>query len=196
MMPGAESATQAASTPFDALLRRLGGSGSEGLAYETLRRRLTRFFWVYAPAEADELADVSLDRLARKIHEGTEVINVPLYTLGIARMVLHETRARGARRRSAEADPTLMPDEDSRQETAELETAFAALSTCLDGAGVEARALILEYYGADGAERIAIRQRLAGERDISLNALRNRALRLREALEDCVRKRLGPVEPP
>ena len=189
MTTGADSVTQAAGTPFDALLRRLGGNGAEGLAYETLRRRLIRFFWVYAPAEADELADVSLDRLARKIHEGTEVVNVPLYALGIARMVLHETRARGARRRNAEADPTLMPEEGDRQETAELET-------CLDGAGAEARALILEYYGADGAERIAIRQRLAGERGISLNALRNRALRLREALEDCVRKRLGPVEPP
>ena len=54
----------------------------------------------------------------------------------------------------------------------------------------------LDYYGADGAERIATRQRLAGERGISINALRNRALRLREALEDCVRKRLGPVEAP
>lgn len=196
MTPSGESATQAASTPFDALLRRLGVDGAEGPAYETLRRRLIRFFRVYAPAEADELADVSLDRLARKIHEGTEVLNVPLYALGIARMVLHETRARGARRRNAEADPTFTSDEDDGQETGELETALAALSACLDGAGAEPRALILAYYGADGAERIATRQRLASERAISLNALRNRALRLRDALEDCVRKRLGPIEPP
>ena len=83
MMPGGESATHTASTPFDALLRRLGGDGAQGPAYETLRRRLIRFFRVYAPAEADELADVSLDRLARKIHEGTEVLNVPLYALGL-----------------------------------------------------------------------------------------------------------------
>jgi DNA-directed RNA polymerase specialized sigma24 family protein len=196
MMLGDESATRTASTPFDALLRRLGGDGAEGPAYETLRRRLIRFFRVYAPAEADELADVSLDRLARKIHEGTEVLNVPLYALGIARMVLHETRARGARRRNAEADPTWAPDEDDGKDTADIETALAALSACLDGAGAEPRALILEYYGADGAERIATRQRLAGARGISLNALRNRALRLRDVLEDCVRKRLGPVEPP
>ena len=195
MMPGGESVEQAA-TPFAALLRRLGGDGGEGPAYETLRRRLIRFFRVYAPAEADDLADVSLDRLARKIHEGTEVLNVPLYSLGIARMVLHETRARGVRRRNAEADPTLAPDEGEGQASAELETALAALAACLDGAGAEPRALILEYYGADGAERIATRQRLAGERGISLNALRNRALRLRDALEDCVRMRLGPAERP
>jgi DNA-directed RNA polymerase specialized sigma24 family protein len=190
------SATETTRTPFDALLRRLGRDGTEGPAYETLRRRLIRFFRVYAPGEADELADVSLDRLARKIHEGTEVVNVPLYALGIARMVLHEARARGARRRNAEADPTLVPDEQDAQATGELEAALAALSACLDAAGAEPRALILDYYGADGAERIATRQRLAGERGISINALRNRALRLREALEDCVRRRLGPVEAP
>lgn len=196
MRPGGESTTSTSDAPFAALLHRLGGTGVEGPAYETLRRRLIRFFRVYAPAEADELADVTLDRLARKIHEGTEVVNVPLYALGIARMVLHETRARGARRRNAEADPTLIPDDADGPAAAEIEAALAALSACLDTAGAEARALILPYYGADGAERIATRQRLAAARGISLNALRNRALRLRDALEECVRARLGPPEPP
>ena len=195
MIHGGEAA-RTKDAPFGALLQRLGGDGAEGPAYETLRGRLIRFFRIYAPAEADELADVTLDRLARKIHEGTEVVNVPLYALGIARMVLHETRARGARRRVLEADPTLIPDEDDAPAAAEVESALAALSECLDAAGGEARTLILDYYGADGAERIATRQRLAGARGISLNALRNRALRLREALEDCVRARLGPVEAP
>jgi len=181
-------------TPFDALLGRLQSEGSEGLAYETLRRRLIQFYRLHVPAEADDLADVVLDRLARKLHEGTEVASVPLYALGIARMVLHEARARGARRRAAEADPTLVPDRDDEQDT--TETVLAALSTCLHAAGSAARALILAYYGADGAERIAVRQRLAAERRISLNALRNRALRLREMLEDCVRTRLGDSETP
>jgi DNA-directed RNA polymerase specialized sigma24 family protein len=161
-----------------------------------LRPRLIRFFNVYAPAEADELADMALDRLARRIHDGTEVGNVPLYALGIARMVLHEARARGVRRRNAENDPTLIPDESDANAGYEIETALAALSDCLDTAGGEARALILAYYGADGAARIAIRKHLAGERGISLNALRNRALRLREALEECVRAKVGPADPP
>ena len=184
-------------TPFDALLERLQSEGSEGLAYETLRRRLIQFYRLHVPAEADDLADVVLDRLARKLHEGAEVASVPLYALGIARMVLHEARARGARRRAAEADPTLVPDRDDDQDTAAAtETVLAALSMCLHAAGSAARALILAYYGADGAERIAVRQRLAAERRISLNALRNRALRLREMLEDCVRTRLGDSETP
>jgi DNA-directed RNA polymerase specialized sigma24 family protein len=181
-------------SPLDALLARLAADGDEGIAYETLRRRLIRFFDVYVPAEAEELADVALDRVAGRIREGVEIGSVLSYTLGVARMILHEARARAARRRVAEIDPALLPAEDDG-EARELEIALAALSRCLDAAGGEARALILEYYGADGASRIALRQRLALARGISLNALRNRALRLREALEDCVRKRLGPPEP-
>jgi len=186
-------ASEPAATPFDALLQRLQSEGAEGLAYETLRRRLIQFYRLHLPAEADDLADVVLDRLARKLHQGTDVTSVPLYALGIARMVLHEARARGARRFAAEADPTFVPGGDEH-DTAATETVLAALSQCLDAAGSAARTLILAYYGADGAERIAVRQRLAAERRISLNALRNRALRLREMLEDCVRMHLGDSE--
>jgi hypothetical protein len=109
--------------------------------------------------------------------------------------VLHEARARNARRQSAEIDPALIAADD-HGDASEDEAAFAALTACLEAAGGDARALILSYYDADGALRIATRQRLAAERGISLNALRNRALRLREVLEACVRARLGPAEPP
>jgi DNA-directed RNA polymerase specialized sigma24 family protein len=185
------SARAAPDAAFDALLRRLRSSGSEALGYEALRRRLIQFFRLHVPADAEDLADVTLDRLARKIHEGTDVASVPLYGLGIARMVLHEARARSAKRRAAEADPTLFAEPDDGDTRATEDALLAALSACLDEAGTAARTLILAYYRADGAERIAIRQHLADERRISLNALRNRALRLREALENCVRGRLG-----
>ncbi len=174
---------------FAALLARLAADGGDAHAYEALRRRLILFFRLHVPAEADDLADTVLDRLARRIHEGTDVVSVPSYALGIARMVLHEARARFARRQLAEADPTLAPDEESPDEASEHESVLAALRTCLDAAGATARQLILSYYGGDGAVRIATRRRLADECGISLNALRNRALRLRDVLEDCVRKR-------
>lgn len=175
---------------FAALLARLRADGAAGSGYESLRRRLIRYFRLHDPARAEELVDVVFERLARKIHVGTEIASVPLYALGIARMVLRETRAQDARRRAAETDPTF-PAEPDPAETAQREAVAAALGTCLDEAGTASRGLILAYYAADGAARIAIRQRLADEAAISLNALRNRALRLRSALEDCVRHRLG-----
>lgn len=177
---------------FDSLLQRLGADGSNAIAYESLRRRLIQFFRLHDPANADDLADTALDRLARRIHEGTEVISVPSYALGIARMVLHEAHARAARQHLAEADPTLVPEPEDADEAASAESLLAALQSCLDAAGAAARHLILSYYGDDGAGRIATRQKLAAECGISLNALRNRALRLREALETCVRTRTKP----
>lgn len=174
---------------FRALLARLSADGGDAAAYEALRRRLIQFFRLHVPAEADDLADVVLDRLARRIHEGIDVASVPSYALGVARMVLHEARAKSARRHLAEMDPTLAPDDDSGDDARDLEGVLAALRACLDAAGTAARALILSYYGGDGAVRIATRKRLADEHGISLNALRNRALRLRDALEACVRKR-------
>jgi RNA polymerase sigma factor (sigma-70 family) len=178
-----------ADASFEALLQRLRIDGDGERAYESLRRRLIQFFRLHLPADADDLADIVLDRLARKIHGGTDVASVPSYALGIARMVLHEARARGARRHLAELDPTLAPDEDTSDEAADAEQLMAALAACLDAAGAPARSLILSYYGADGARRIETRRRLAEECGISLNALRNRALRLRDALENCVRRR-------
>ena len=174
---------------FAALLSRLAADGGDATAYESLRRRLIQLLRLHVPAEADDLADVVLDRLARRIHEGTEVASVPSYALGIARMVLHEARAKAARRHVAEADPTLVPDDGTAEDTNEVESVLAALRACLDAAGTNARALILAYYGGDGAVRIATRKRLADEHGISLNALRNRALRLRDSLEECVRRR-------
>jgi DNA-directed RNA polymerase specialized sigma24 family protein len=179
---------------FGALLARLSADGGDAQAYEALRRRLIQFFRLHAPAEADELADVVLDRLARRLHEGVEVASVPSYALGIARMVLHEARAKAARRHLAEADPTLAPDEDAADDARDLDDVLAALRACLEAAGTAARGLILAYYGGDGAVRISTRKRLADEHGISLNALRNRALRLRDALEECVRKRTNPHE--
>jgi DNA-directed RNA polymerase specialized sigma24 family protein len=179
---------------FGALLARLSSDGGDAQAYEALRRRLIQYFRLHAPADADDLADVVLDRLARRIHEGIDVASVPSYALGIARMVLHEARAKSARRHLAEADPTLAPDEDASDDARDLESVLAALRACLDAAGTTARRLILTYYGGDGAVRIAMRKRLAEEHGISLNALRNRALRLRDALEECVRRRTNPDE--
>ena len=179
---------------FAALLARLRTDGDDAQAYEALRRRLIQYFRLHLPAEAEELADISLDRLARKIHEGTEVASVPSYTLGIARMVLHEAHARGARRHLAELDPTLVPDAGASDDAIAAEATLAALAECLDAAGTPSRRLILAYYGFDGAARIAARRTLAEECGISLNALRNRALRLRDALEVCVRRRTNRSE--
>lgn len=194
---GADASAQRAA--FDALLARLRRDGDAGLGYEALRRRLLRVFRLHAPAEASELADMTLDRLARKLDQGTQIDSVPLYALGIARMVLHEADAKRARWHAIESDPAVVPGLhalDAAESLADDAAAMAALAHCLEAAGSATRALALAYYAADGGERIAVRQRLAAEQGISVNALRNRMLRVRAALEQCVRTRLGPAGRP
>jgi len=179
--------------PFDALCARLGRDEPAQLGYERLRQRLIQFFRLHLPPEAEDLADLALDRLARRLYDGVDVDHPQRYALGVARMILLEARTRLARQSVAEQDPTWAEARDG-EETFRREAAVAALDGCLDQLGARARGLILDYYGADGAQRIRARQKLAGELGSSLNALRNRALRLRETLERCVRERLKTVD--
>lgn len=184
--------------PLDALLQRLRAEGSAGVGYECLRRRLIQFHRLHAPIDAEELADVTLERLARKLHEGLPIDNVAAYALGIARMVRHEASAREARKRGAAADPMLSAQTQAPEDIETVlvrDAVLRALSECLRATDPSTRGLILAYYSADGAARIQARQRLAAAQGISLNTLRNRALRLRETLEQCVRRRLGESDP-
>lgn len=192
MIPPVEApaAATAEAAALAALLQRLRREGEPGAAYEALRRRLLRFFRLHSPAQAEELADIALDRLARRLDEGVEIAQVTSYVLGIARLVALEARAKERQHRYTGDEDWPAEDDESVQERVQDERDAAALSACLAEAGAEASELILDYYGADGGERIRARQRLADRLGVSLNALRNRALRLRERLEACLRGRL------
>jgi DNA-directed RNA polymerase specialized sigma24 family protein len=186
---GTIEARSARAAPLDALLERLAADGDVAPAYARLHLRLTTFFRLRFPAEAESLADEVMDRLARRLGGGTTVLSLAGYALGIARLVAMEAGARQRKERDAARD-AVMELELSRPE-AEFDPAIPALRSCLGGLDPESAALMLEYYGADsGAARIAGRQALAERLGLSLNALRNRALRLRIGLEQCVRERL------
>jgi hypothetical protein len=178
---------------FVALLRRLADDGgSAERAYERLHRRVVMFFQLHLPVESEALSDIVMDRLARRVEDGTQIANLPSYALGIARLVLHEARARLAQQHAAWSDPTMSGDD--ALESDDDAQALAALEHCLGRLGKRDAELILAYYDGEGARRIAARRELATTLQIAMNALRNRALRMREALENCVRQRLGGAE--
>jgi DNA-directed RNA polymerase specialized sigma24 family protein len=179
---------------FDALLARLSAQGDAPLSYEKLRRRLVLYFQVHAAVEAEAASDDVIDRLARRIEEGTPIDNVPLYALGIARNVLHELRARQVRDRTAATElgfDAEIPVDDDDEDGEKL----TALRACLERLGEAGARLILAYYDGEGSERIRARRALAERMKLGLNALRNRALRLREMLESCLRLRIGSQSP-
>jgi DNA-directed RNA polymerase specialized sigma24 family protein len=190
---GAETPESARAPSLDSLLARLAGAGDIAPEYERLRWRLVTYFRLRFPAEAEALADEAIDRLARRLNDGTPVQNLAAYALGIARLIVLETHTRQNKERAAAREAVLQAQlaEPAAPER-ESEAALAALRACLEGLGAEAAGLILDYYGADdGAARIERRQRLAERAGLSLNALRNRALRIRMTLERCVRARLA-----
>lgn len=188
---------------FQSLLQRLREDDSSAeTAYERLRFRLITFLRVRVPVEADAeaLADTALDRLAKRLHEGTRVESVPQYALGISRLLVKEAEARLASQRKRSAafvyestgggnHEPFVPEIHENQESV-----MAALSACLDSLKSDARELVLSYYGRDGAARIAGRQALAESLGLAPNALRNRALRVRMRLEKCVTARLAQSE--
>ena len=163
-----------------------------GRAYEDLRRRLILFFRIRRPQEAEDLADTVLDRVARRLADGVDIEKIEFYSVGVARFVLRERFAATAREERARTDlayaqqmHVAAPALDSSPEAR-----VRALADCLKGLEEGERSMILRYYGADGPQRMRVRDGLAQQLRISLNALHNRALRLRKQLEHCVEGRM------
>lgn len=170
---------------FQRLLAALDADPQHAAArYEAARRQLIHFFRWEGCRAPEDWADEVFNRVAVKLWGNEPVANVPAFLNGTARLVAKEALRRERRETSAELQSLrVMPfsSEEVEQEAQRLEK-------CLQELDEEQRDLILRYYRGDGAERIKNRQKLALEHGISLNSLRNRALRLRDRLESCMGK--------
>jgi DNA-directed RNA polymerase specialized sigma24 family protein len=172
---------------FDRLLTALHGDRATAAAeYERMRQRLIRFFSIQQARSPEELTETAFNRLARRISEGEEIRNAKQYLSGVARMLLLEDRYQ--RRQEEYALRMVANAGNYSRSDQELP---ATLEACLETLPPKSRELLRRYYSAEGRARIAARQKLADEMGMELNALRNRALRLRGRLEECIRRRLG-----
>jgi DNA-directed RNA polymerase specialized sigma24 family protein len=157
-----------------------------GGKYEQLRHKLIKFFEWRGSFISDELADETLNRLARRIDEGEEIEkNVFALSLGIARFVLLETLKRPDNRRAEMKElVTVFAPSERREEDDDLWV--VCLRECLRGVSEENRELIIEYYQDEGRARIDDRKMLAARLGVSPKALLSRAKRTRDKLEECV----------
>ena len=178
---------------FDALLARLDSDRERAAAgYEALRERLLRYFEWEGTADAGELADEALTRLARRIAAGEAVQSLPGYAGGIARLLALEHK-REVRRREPVLPINNVAIHAAQPDTVNPRTE-RCLERCLEELAPESRSLILGYYDGDAGARIRNRNKLARELGISLNSLRNRALRLRDRLEKSLNDCLGETD--
>jgi DNA-directed RNA polymerase specialized sigma24 family protein len=169
---------------FEKLLDRFSPDHEEGSKqYLQMRLTLVRFFeWRSSPSPDDQV-DTTVNRVARKIHEGKQIINLRAYFRKVASIVLLES--------GRDEERTWVPLEDRREIPAELpleddqkEARLDCLDECLDKLPSEDRRLILEYYFDVRRAKIDHRRQLA---ESTMNALRIRACRIRKKLEKCVK---------
>jgi len=177
---------------FDKLLLNLGRgdreSGSE--KYLEIRSNLMRFFEWRGCAFPEDHADETINRLARKVADGEEILNPSGYAMGIARLLLLEIFKSQQREQSAltemgNASEAYTPGSDGGEDR------VTCLRSCLQTLSTDNRELILQYYQGEKSEKIQNRKRLMERLRIPVNTLRMRALRLRERLQGCVEECLG-----
>lgn len=176
------------------------GSDSAGDRYLEVRRRLTLYFARKNCLSSDELADETLNRIARKLEEKGAITDVSAlqYCYIVAKFVfLENVRRVKAIPTSAPGNlssdfATFQPAGASESATDEFrEKMFGCLESCLAKLSQEDRQLILEYYRGERREKIERRSGLAARLGLSMNALSIRACRIRNKLEACVKACCG-----
>jgi DNA-directed RNA polymerase specialized sigma24 family protein len=172
------------------LLERLSPRRREAAErYNRTRDRLVNFFSWQRCTDATDLADEVVNRVARRLAEGEDIPNLPGYFLGVARLVLLESRGRRAREARALGEYTL--HQRAAGAAREEEHALECLERCLAGLDEARRDQLVAYYTGDQGERIARRKRLADSLGVGAIALRNRMLRMRRSLERCLEACMG-----
>lgn len=188
------------SIAFQKLLEWLDeGEDSDGEKYLEMRRRLVDYFDRKNCLIPDELADETLNRVARRIEEegGIESETSAKYCYITARFVFLES-LRGKEKASVSIEDVSVKDtarkfsaSSADEENNLKEKLLACLEKCVGELDAANRELIVSYYY--GVERVKIENRraLANKLGISSNALNIRACRIRDKLEICVGKCAG-----
>lgn len=176
------------------------GTNSDGQKYLEMRRRLVVYFDRKNCSAPDELADETLNRVARRLEEeGVIESEAPArYCYIVARFVFME-HLRGAQQanalrykiwRESHGTDLALSGADNDQEI--KDKMLNCLEQCRDKLEPLNREVVIRYYIGKGRVKIENRRALAEELGITQNALTVRACRIRDKLEDCVRRCVRP----
>ena len=155
-----------------------------GRKYEIIRTGLTRIFVSRGFSDAEDLADLTIDRVITLLPgiRDTYIGDPAHFFHSVARYIILEAGRR------PEIATDVIPEVITRE--SENSDQYECLLQCLELLSEERRELILEYYLYKGREKIEHRQRMAKERGITVSALRSRAHHLRDILEAKVLQRI------
>ena len=182
---------------FDRLMEWLGKDGeAAALKYEAIRRDLIRYFGRRVGADAEDLADETINRVIEKLPQivGSYTGDPKYLFFRYAQLTRLEQIRKLARRK--------LPREDDYRSTGDLpdprtfakaeaeadarEQDDACLIECLRKLRPEERRIFLLYYQEGNRLQLDWRRSLAAEAGISLNALRLQIHRQKERLYTCI----------
>ncbi|MDQ2746507.1 MAG: hypothetical protein M3T96_04520 [Acidobacteriota bacterium] len=187
------------STAFSRLLEWLDeGENSDGRVYLEMRQRLVVYFDRKNRLNADELADETLNRVARRLEEeGAIESETPARFCYItAKFVFMESLRRAADKGVSLDDALRQPPVRQLAAAADKEKdlkekMLVCLEECAGKLEAANRDIIFSYYYGEERVKIENRRRMAEKIGISTNALTIRACRIRDKLEVCVGKCAG-----
>lgn len=166
---------------FEGLLSWLDADrDAAGKKYEEIRHSLIKIFtWRRVP-DAQELADETINRVARKVGSVAETYSgdKALYFYGVAKKVLQEF----FRDSSARRPPPPPPAEKDEN----YERVHDCLDRCIERLPPQNRELVLMYYRKEKQSKIDFRKEIARQTKTDLNTLRVRMHRLRATLQKCI----------
>lgn len=171
---------------FDKLLDWLDSDRVSAAAkYEAIRARLIKMLTFRGCAEAEDLADETIDRVAGKLASLTERYHgdPAFYFYNVAQKIHLEHLRRAKQHQSVQFNPSRISSSGSNDDEQEYE----CLERCLAGLSADKRELVLSYYQQEERAKYH-RKRLAHQAGIAIGALRIRAHRIRLLLGDCVQK--------
>lgn len=182
---------------FERLLERLDKDQMRAAErYEELRLKLIKcFVWRGCTnLYADNLADTTLDRVAKKLGEGVEIESVNAYACEISRYVWMEHLRKNKEDAKDDeqmplqtVDPEIPEDPDER---------LKCLRKCLPEVSKDEtdKQLIIGYYDTKHGEKNKdIRRKLAETLGVTMNTLKVKALRLRNRLENCINECMAEI---
>ena len=156
-----------------------------GVIYEKIRWRLIAILASRGCPLAEELADETIDRVARRVADiqARYIGDRAIYFLGVMNNVHHEYLKQPL--------PRLIEGGDNSDE---LESTHLCLDNCLEKLPPHSRQIIERYYAETKRAKIDLRKRIAREFGVSLNTLRLRALRIRAKLQACIKQCMEVAE--
>lgn len=158
-----------------------------GNKYQEIHHKLILYFAARGCAEAEDLADVTIDRVTSKIcNENLEYKgNKTKYFYGFAKNIHLEYQ----RERSFQLNEEILGDDNSVEigiEEDEISESELCLKKCLDKLKNVDKKLMLEYYSAESGREKEFREKIAKKYKLSSNLLRVKVFRLKNNIANCI----------